>query len=150
MVDTRISEGISEVLVILKNIDTIYTEKLPQKFKDFLNKNQSNTYIPNIDFSKELKDMELKKETRNILELMYLNYWSTPEEKKEFIGILNENERKYQEEINEKYNPDNLFKNKKNTSKAIEETITEEVALVEYNESLFKKIWNKILSILKK
>ena len=150
MVDTRISEGISEVLVILKSIDTIYTEKLPQKFKDFLNNNQSSTYIPNIDLSKELKDMELKKETRNILELMYLNYWSTPEEKKEFMGILNENERKYQEEINEKYNPDNLFKNKKDTLKTIEETVTEEVALVEYNESLLKKIWNKILSIFKR
>ena len=150
MVDTRISEGISEVLVILKSIDTIYTEKLPQKFKDFLNNNQSSTYIPNIDLSKELKDMELKKETRNILELMYLNYWSTPEEKKEFIEILNENERKYQEIINEKYNSDSLFKNKKDTSKTIEETVTEEVALVEYNESLFKKIWKKILSIFKR
>lgn len=150
MVDTRISEGISEVLVILKSIDTLYTEKLPQKFKDFLNNNQSSTYIPNIDLSKELKDMELKKETRNILELMYLNYWSTPEEKKEFMGILNENERKYQEEINEKYNTDNLFKNKKDILKTIEETVTEEVALVEYNESLLKKIWNKILSIFKR
>ncbi len=150
MVDARISEGISEVLVILKSIDNIYTEKLPQKFKDFLNNNQSSTYTPDIDLSKELKDMNLKKETRNILELMYLNYWSTTEEKKEFMAILSENERKYQEEIKEKYNPDNLFKNKKDTSKTIEETVTEEVALVEYNESLFKKIWDKIISIFKK
>lgn len=149
MVDIKVSEGISEALVILKNIDNVYTEKLPQKFKDFLEQNQSATYIPNIDLSKELKDMKLKKETRNILELMYLNYWSTPEEKKEFMDILNENERKYQEYINEKYNPDNLFKNKKYTSKKLEETETEEVALVEYNESLFKKIWNKILSMLR-
>lgn len=81
MVDIKVSEGISEVLVILKNIDNLYTEKIPQKFKDFLKDNQSTTYIPNIDFSKELKDMKLKKETRNILELMYLNYWSTSEEK---------------------------------------------------------------------
>jgi len=150
MVDVRISEGISEVLVILKSIDNIYTEKLPQKFKDFLNNNQSNEYEPHIDLSKELKDMNLKKETRNILELMYLNYWSSPEEKEEFMCILNENERKYQEKINEKYNPDNLFKNKKENSKIIEEKITEEVALVECHESLFKKIWNKILSIFKR
>lgn len=113
MVDARISEGISEVLVILKNIDKKYIEKLPQKFKEFLKNNQSSTYIPNIDLSKELKDMKLKKETRNLLELMYLNYWSTQEEKNEFMVMLNENERKYQEEIRQKYNPDNLFKNRK-------------------------------------
>lgn len=150
MVDKRISEGISEVLVILKSVDAIYTEKLPKKFKDFLNINQSNTYIPDIDLSKELKDMKLKKETRNILELMYLNYWSTPEEKKEFMDILSENEKNYIKEMDEKYNPDNLFKNKKESSKTVEENVKEEVALVEYNESLFKKIWNKILSIFKR
>lgn len=150
MVDKRISEGISEVLVILKSVDAIYTEKLPKKFKDFLNINQSNTYIPDIDLSKELKDMKLKKETRNILELMYLNYWSTQEEKKEFMDILSENEKNYIKEMDEKYNPDNLFKNKKESSKTVEENVKEEVALVEYNESLFKKIWNKILSIFKR
>lgn len=150
MIDARISEGISEVLVILKSIDNIYTEKLPQKFKEFLNNNQSSSYTPDIDLSKELKDMNLKKETRNILELMYLNYWSTSEEKKEFMDMLSENEKKYQEEINKKYNPDNLFKNKKDASKTIEEELTQEVSLVEYNESLFKKIWNKILSIFKR
>ena len=95
MIDARISEGISEVLVILKSIDNIYTEKLPQKFKEFLNNNQSSSYTPDIDLSKELKDMNLKKETRNILELMYLNYWSTSEEKKEFMDMLSENEKKY-------------------------------------------------------
>ena len=78
----KLSEGISEVLIILKNINNIYTEKLPQKFIDFLNDNHSTTYISNIDFSKQLKDMELKRETRYILELMYLNYWCTQEEKK--------------------------------------------------------------------
>ena len=45
---------------------------------------------------------------------------------------------------------ENLFKDKKETSKTIEETRSKEVALVEDNESLFKKIWNKIISIFKK
>lgn len=150
MVNTRISEGISEVLVILRSMDPIYTEKLPQKFKDFLNNNQSSTYIPNIDLSKELKDMKLKKETRNILELMYLNYWSTPIEKKELMQILSENERKYRERMSERYNLNKLSQNKKDTSKIIEKTVTKELALAEHSESLFKKIWNKILGIFKR
>ena len=151
MLDENISEGITETLAILKNIDKIYTEKLPQKFKDFLDNNKSKTYIPNIDLSKELKDMELKKETRNLLELMYINYWSTPEEKKEIIDILNENEKMHQEKINEKYNPDKLFNYKiGKTQTNAEETIKQQVAMVEYHEPLFKRIWNKILKILKK
>ena len=63
-----------------------------------------------------------------------------------------EQEKKKQEELEKyiKYNPDNLFKDKEETSKTIEETRSKEVALVEDNESLFKKIWNKIISIFKK
>ena len=65
---------------------------------------------------------------------------------------VKEQEKKKQEELEKyiKYNPDNLFKDKKETSKTIEKTRSKEVDLVEYNESLLKKIWNKIISIFKK
>lgn len=49
-----------------------------------------------------------------------------------------------------KYNPDKLFKNKPEPSQAIEEKTTEKVELVEYKESILKRIVKKILSIFKR
>ena len=150
MIDIRLSEAITEVLEILKNADNTYMEKLPEKFKKFLNDNKSTSYIPEIDFSKELKDLKIRKETKELLGIMYLNYWSNDEEKKEYVKLLSENEKIYQEELTEKYNPDNLFKKTANQDDVNEQVVTNEVAIIKYEESLLKKIWNKILSIFKK
>ena len=150
MIDIRLSEAITEVLEILKKADNTYMEKLPEKFKKFLNDNKSTSYIPEIDFSKELKDLKIRKETKELLGIMYLNYWSNDEEKKEYVKLLSENEKKYQEELTEKYNPDNLFKKTAKQDDINEQVVTNEVAIIKYEESLLKKIWNKILSIFKK
>ena len=151
MVNVRLSEAITEILEILKNVDNDLIEKLPQKFKDFLQENKSETYNPEFDCMKDLKDLKLKEETKNLLGIMYMNYWSDPEERKEYVKLLNENQIKYNLEIEQKYNPDNLFKKKmSNKSVSVEEKITKDVQLIKYNESLFRKIWNKILSIFKK
>ena len=80
-----------------------------------------------------------------IIALLNLQYWCEDEnEKQRLKAIYAENERKYQEELREKYNPDNLFKNKQ---KAVEEKI-EETAIVEYKEPVFKRLINKILNFL--
>ena len=150
MIDIRLREAITEVLEILKNADNTYMEKLPEKFKKFLNDNKSTSYIPEIDFSKELKDLKIRKETKELLGIMYLNYWSNDEEKKEYVKLLSENEKKYQEELTEKYNPDSLFKKTAKQDDINEQVVTNEVAIIKYEESLLKKIWNKILSIFKK
>ena len=134
MIDIRLSEAITEVLEILKNADNTYMEKLPEKFKKFLNDNKSTSYIPEIDFSKELKDLKIRKETKELLGIMYLNYWSNDEEKKEYVKLLSENEKKYQEELTEKYNPDNLFKKTAKQDDINEQVVTNEVAIIKYEE----------------
>ena len=49
----------------------------------------------------------------------------------------------------QKYNPDNIFKNR-NKEEIVEEVATDNVAMTEYKESVFKKFINKIKQILKK
>ena len=58
-----------------------------------------------------------------------------------------ENERKYQEELREKYNPDDIFK-KKQVDVKKEEIKEENVQMVEYKEPILRRIVNKILEIL--
>lgn len=147
MVDIGLREAISETLEILKNVDKYFIERLPKKFLDFLEENKSNTYIPNLDYTIDLKDQNIREETKNLLGIMYLNYWSTSEEKKEYIKLLNENEKKYEEK---KYDTNNLFKIEENKNMSTEEKVINEVALVQQNESFFRKVWRKILNTLKK
>ena len=83
-----------------------------------------------------------------------IQYWYKDESKKQkLLEVLDENERKYQEELREKYNPDNIFKNK-NQNNTFDEAVpkNEEISvgmqIVEYKEPIFKRIVNKILNFL--
>ena len=48
-----------------------------------------------------------------------------------------------------KYNPDNLFKKRKQEIVDKKQTITDEIAIVEYKENVLKKSINKIVNIFK-
>lgn len=89
-------------------MDKSYKDKIPKKLKDFLEKNKSDSYIPNLDHSKTIKEMNLK----------------------------------------EKYNPDNLFKNRTQATIKEEKTVKENVDLVEVKESFFTKFIKKLKTIL--
>ena len=76
------------------------------------------------------------------------NYWCVTEKQKEqYLKRLSQNEQQYQKILNEKYNPDNIFENKK--LDFIENTTTP-TEITEYKESIFKKLINKIKSIFSK
>ena len=143
MSSIEFSEGISETLDILKYMEKSYIDKIPKKFKEFLEKNKSKDYIPSLDHRKKLNELYLKNETKNILAIIYMNYWCTPEEKNNYVKILQTNEIKYQEKLKEKYNTDNLFKNKETKI----EIVNNSVAMVEYQKSFFTKFIKKLKSI---
>lgn len=145
MIDVKLSKSITEVLEILGYMDKTYAEKLPKKFVKFLQDNQDTSYIPKFDYTKKLQDCVMHKETKALLGIMYLKYWSSEEQKKEYLQVLENNQKKYQEEINEKYNPDNLFKNKEKSVEKLEEN----TQMIEYKESVFRRIINKIKLFLK-
>lgn len=68
-------------------------------------------------------------ETLALIAMLNLQYWCKDENEKERLkSVYAENERKYQDELREKYNPDNLFKNKQ---RVVEEKF-EKTAMVEY------------------
>ena len=72
-----------------------------------------------------------------------MNYWcENVNEKNELKQMFKNNEDRYQDELRKKYDPDNIFK------KHIQENIIKnEVSLVEYKESIFKRLINKIKSL---
>ena len=148
MVNVEFSEGISETLDILNHLDKVYTDKIPEKFKNFLDKNKSSSYIPKLDHSKKINEMNLKESTKDILTTIYIKYWATAEERSKYTKLLIENEKKYQEKLRKKYNINDLFKNKKTKV----ETVENAVAMIEYKKSILTKIksWFKRIFLINK
>ena len=64
------------------------------------------------------------------------------------IDLFKKNEIEYQFKLREKYNPDNLFKNKKQPITKNDENKNETVDLVKYKENMFKTLIKKIKEIL--
>lgn len=148
MVSTGYSEAFVEVLAILDNTPIEEKQGIPQKFINFLKENASPTYKISFDKNKQIAELSLKKETKAMLSVIYYNYLCPKDKKEEYIEVLNDNQTKFEEELREKYNPDNIFNN--TVSEPISEPVKEEVAMTEYKESFFTKLINKIKSIFHK
>ena len=135
-----------EVLGILDLLDEEQKNRIPKKLKEFFENNKNQDYQVNIDSNIPLEEQNLLQETVDILAMLKLNYWCTNEKEKEgLLNLLNENEKKYQEELRKKYKPNNLFKDKE--SKRVIYT-NEELSIVKYKESIFKRIKDWLKRIL--
>lgn len=145
MVSCEYSEAIVEVLDILQNSDDNIIERIPKELIEFWERNKSETYKPSLDHSKPINEMDLKKKTKSLIAMIYLNYLCDEEEKNNLNSILKSNEEKYQKELREKYNPDNIFK--KNNQEAEEKIVEDNAQIKVYKEPLFKRIINKIKNI---
>ena len=144
--DNVYREAFAEVLEILKNSNQKIIEKIPEKFITFLTENKDNNYVVQIDFTDENWDNSIKQETQEIIALIYRDYLCSIEERVCLIKQDKEILEKIEKEKREKYNYDNLFKNKE-TPRIKEEV----VAMVEYKQSNFiLKILNKIKSFFNK
>ena len=148
MVSVRNANAMAEVIYYLKGIKQEDIDKIPRKFIQYLNENASKEYKCDFDYNKPLKELNLLDETRGIIGMICYNYWCVTEKQKEqYLKRLSQNEQQYQKILNEKYNPDNIFENKK--LDFIENT-TNPTEITEYKESIFKKLINKIKSIFSK
>ena len=137
----------TEILEILKYIPKEEYERIPKEKILFFEENCDKDYEFKFDINKSLDEQEFLRETNAIIVVLFRDYFATDTQKEELQRILLENERKYQEELREKYNPDDIFK-KKQVDVKKEEIKEENVQMVEYKEPILRRIVNKILEIL--
>ena len=124
----------AEILEILDYMEEEYVNKIPQKLIKVIKENASDTYERHLDANVPLEEQEISEKTTAILAMLMLNYWcESPEQKQELTDMFNENERKYQEELQRKYDPNNIFNNNpkpveepKAVVEPVKETVKEE------------------------
>lgn len=149
----------AEILEILSFTHISLVEKVPNKLISIFRNNALSTYKYHLNQDIPLEDQELSPETATLLTLISLNYWCTPEEKKELQQILIENEKTQKAEIEEKYSINNLFNNQNTQTQEInssEEKVSTET-YIEQNLPMdttqlpwYKKIIIKINEIISK
>lgn len=148
-INLEYAEALTEVDIILQNLDEELVQKIPIKLKRFIKENKSKDYIPDIDVNAKLSKEDLKLKSRELLAYIYRNYLCDEYERKEYDMILKKNEIKYQNEINSKYSVEKLFKNKKQNSQNNE--VLENIAIIEYKDkNFFEKLIQKIQKMIAK
>ena len=140
----------SEIYEILNLMEDEDKERVPQEVRDFFEEQRMKEYKPNIRTDIPLTEQNLKRETVVLLTILVINYWcDSEEEKQSFIDELEKNE-KIKKELQEKYNPDNLFKNRKKTKEDVVMEQVENVEMIQYKENLFTKLKTWFEKILNK
>lgn len=139
----------TEVNCLLDHMPQAYIDKLPQKLIKLIKEQSQEQYNINIDTNKSLLEQNFSKKTKDLIAVIKYNYWSTDEEKQQLENIFSENENKYQKELLEKYNPNDIF-NKRETKIDVTENVEPNLQIIEHKENIFTKFLNKIKKYLEK
>ncbi len=141
-------QAYSEIDEFLGLLSEEQRNEIPKKLREFFKEEKDKEYVKNIDKNIPIKDQNLKEETLAIIALLNLQYWCKDEEEKNRLkAIYAQNEKKYQDILYEKYNPNDIFKKK--YENIPENSIEQEknMQMIEYKESFIKKLISKIKKI---
>ncbi len=142
-------EAFSEVEQIINLMPTNLSNKIPLGFKQIISSEESNTYIPKI--SEPIEECHLKEETIVILAVIYRDFFCSKQEREKLIERDSNKLLELEKEIRNKYNPDNIFKNRKKEETTLESNISKENAIIEYKEQNFiQRLFEKIKHLFKR
>ncbi len=137
-----------EIYEILKIFPKELVDRIPKYKLDYIKQNMDESYEYNI--TKEIFDGKtMLDETAAILAILFRDYWATEKQKNKIINYHNTQREKIVNEIKEKYDPENVFKQRRIEQEKIDEK-KENLSVVEYKENIFKKLFNKIKEIFKR
>lgn len=145
MVSLEYANAYSEVLEILQHISQEDYDKIPKEKLTLFEANANKDYNFTYDIDKTLDEQSVSNKAKTIIAILFRDYWAT-DSQREKIKAKEKYDRQNNEEIKEKYNPDNLFKNN-NIEK--ENILNDNNKMILYKEPLIKKILNKFLDWIK-
>ena len=143
-----------EVYVILNHMSEEEVILIPQNFMDMIKNNMDNEYEFELYDDIPFEEQVILQETKAILAYIFINFWGT-EEQKTKIKAKFEQDIINEENAKGKYNPDDLFSNKKKMTEIEENNeelhAKENVQLVKYEKkNVFARIIDSIKKLFKK
>lgn len=145
------AKAYKEIVEILKYVPEESVNKIPKDMRNIFEAEQLKTYNFKIDTEKSFEEQELLEETKAILANIFRDYWATDYQKARIIEKENQDREEWERQKREKYNPNDIFKNRNTTtndnniSQDIQEQLNEEYNKnlpMEVKENYYKKIIN--------
>ena len=144
-------KAFTEVNAIIHLMPEELVDKIPSKFRVMLEEEEDKDYYPNI--KEPLEEQKLKEETIIILGLIYRDFLCSPEERKELqekdAKELQEVKMAMEQEMREKYNPDDIFKNRRKDNPE-EQSYTGNTSMIVVEEKWYQKIFQIIKKLFKR
>ncbi len=138
----QIPRAYSEVYSFLNALGNLYINKIPNSLYNTIQENRDKNYNPIYKATENITKYNISQEGLALIAAINLQYWCNSEEKKQALKEAYINNGTIEKE---KYNYDNLFKNNRKIEE-LKETKTNCSDIIEYKESFFKKIIDKIKS----
>lgn len=145
-----LSKNYREVNLILDLLGNSYKNKVPSKMQELFNKGEDKNYFPELTIEDFYSGRYLK-ETKTILSILYINYWSDLEDKNKYMETLRKLDEQYNEE--HKLVLNEIFPSKEKNSEKIEPNDKEKQIVETKNNgigSLIINILDKIKGLFKK
>ncbi len=142
-----------EVDEVLKYLNEEELNKIPVEIRRAITDNKDKEYNWKYDYTKNLKEQNLKRESIAMLSYINMEYLLDDEQKKLMEQLHVFNEIKAEEEKLKKYNIDNILKKEQNLNNENMEEIKKinqdkkDTSLVQKNN---QKWYDKVISFLKK
>ena len=136
----------SEVYSFINSLPANEYYTIPTDVVEYINWHRDYKYKFNYDASKTLDEQNFSREAITLILKLFYEYFANNDEKNKINKILYENEEIRNIELKEKYNIDNIFKNK-NKYKSVQQSNENITALVEYKDNIFKKLKDLIIGI---
>ena len=147
MIKNEYANAYCEVLEILKYIPKKDFDKIPHNKINLFETYSSKDYEFKYDPNKTLDEQQVSRRTKAIIFILFRDYWANDEQRKKIETKQKYDRIKIEEEKKEKYKSDSIFINGKTSTV---ENVIEPVAMIEYKESLFARIIDKIKNIFNK
>lgn len=136
------AKAYTEVLTILKELPREEYDKIPEEEIKFYKDNCDKDYEFKIDSKIPLQEQEISRKANAILVSIFRDYFATEKQKEKLKNILNYNFVEEEKIKQQKYNVDDIFKNRKKE----ELPKSQEFKLVEYKGNFISRFINKIRS----
>lgn len=133
----------SQVWSILNLLGKEYIDKLPSELYQMIGENRDKSYLPSYEVDVDINEQNISKQALAMITLFNIKYWSTEEERASILKVLNENEEKYQSDLEKMYDFSLLREENVKSNEPKEEVTV-------YKENLFTKILNRLKSLFKK
>ena len=147
MISMEYANAYTEVLEILKFIPKTDYNKIPQDMIKVFSDNQNKNYIFNYNPLQSLDDQNVSKKAKLIISILFRDYWAQDNQRAKILNKEKIDRMRFEEEKQEKYNVNNLFKNKQENLKNSESN----TSLIEVKEKNFlQKIIEKIINLFRK